>query len=81
MANKDELASASRSHTKRPTITLGAYLHTQLNALVGIYGPSLSEVVGFIVQSWLHDNDEKVTRQMKRYAAFRRTVSGKKKAS
>jgi hypothetical protein len=66
--------------TLRPTVTLPAFLHDQLSSLKGIYGPSLSEVVGFVLQSWLHDNDDRVQRQKERYKEFARRKKGPRSA-
>ena len=80
MMQRRRETEGTRGDTKRPTITLTAFVHFQLNDLVGIYGPSLSEVVGFIIQSWLHENDANVTRQRRRFAAYRRsTISPQRK--
>ena len=63
--------SPTQAETKRPSITIPVFLNDELEALVGIYAPSLSEVVVFVVQSWLHDNEEKVERRVAKYQAFK----------
>jgi Arc/MetJ-type ribon-helix-helix transcriptional regulator len=65
-----EHAGDGRRDTVRTTVTLPKFLHFQLEKLVGIYGPSVSEVIGFVLQSWLHENDEKVQRQQARFEEF-----------
>jgi Arc/MetJ-type ribon-helix-helix transcriptional regulator len=63
-------AVQGRRDTVRTTVTLQKFLHFQIEKLVGIYGPSVSEVIGFVLQSWLHENDEKIQRQQARFEDF-----------
>ena len=54
--------------TEREYITLPSFILHQLDSMVGPYAGTRPEVIKWIVQTWLHDNREKVTEQVREYA-------------
>lgn len=60
--------------TGREHITLPSFILHQLDRMVGPYAGTRPEVIKWIVQTWLHDNREKVAHQVREYAAFKHSI-------
>ena len=64
--------------TDREHVTLPNFILQQLDSMVGPYAATRPEVIKWIVQTWLHDNREKVTQQVREYRDYKaRTLSSK----
>lgn len=59
--------------TEREHVTLPSFILHQLDSMVGPYAGTRPEVIKWIVQTWLHDNREKVTQQVREYRDYRAT--------
>ena len=59
--------------TNREHVTLPNFILQQLDSMVGPYAATRPEVIKWIVQTWLHDNREKVTQQVREYRDYRAT--------
>jgi len=57
--------------TQRLSVTLPAFTVFEIDGLVNVYGPTRAQVVATIVESWLHDNEQKIDHRKRRYAEFR----------
>lgn len=57
--------------TEREHVTLPSFILHQLDRMVGPYAGTRPEVIKWIVQTWLHDNREKVTQQVREYGEYK----------
>lgn len=74
-ATKDRDLADSKP-TDRTWVTLPAFVLFELKELEGIYGPTTPEVIKWIVQAWLHENQAQIDQRKKRhrdYLAARKT--------
>ena len=60
----------SAESTDRTTITLPEFQLFELRALVGIYAPSLTEVVEWVVGDWLAANQQSMEIRRKRHGEY-----------
>lgn len=51
-------------------VTLPAFVMFELSALEGIYAPTVPEVIKWIVQAWLHDNQAEIAQRKKLHRDF-----------
>ena len=71
MAKKKSAAQdTDREHVTFPKFTLH-----QLSKMVGAYEPSRPEVIRWIVQTWLHENRDKVAQQVQEYREYKADVA------
>jgi hypothetical protein len=57
--------------TDREHVTLPTFILHQLDTMVGPYAATRPEVIKWIVQTWLHDNRDKVAQTVREYRDFR----------
>jgi hypothetical protein len=62
--------SAVDESTGRTTITLPAFQLFELRSLKGIYGPTVTQVVEWIVSDWLAANQQNIGIRRKRYLEY-----------
>jgi hypothetical protein len=56
--------------TRRTTITLPAFQFFELRSLKGIYAPTVTQVVEWIVSDWLATNQQNIEIRRKRYLDY-----------
>ena len=68
MAKKE---STSKPDTNREHVTFPNFTLHQLDKMVGAYEPTRPEVIKWIVQTWLHENRDKVVQQVHEYSQYK----------
>ncbi len=63
--------SPDKGKTTKFSVVTPVFLRYEIEDLVGIYEPSRSEVITFILTSWFHDNEEKIEKRKAKYTAYR----------
>lgn len=51
----------------RLSVSVPDFIKHELEQLVGVYGSNLSEVVGFVLQSWLHENESQIVLRLAKH--------------
>lgn len=59
--------------TDRTFVTLPDFVLFELNQLKGIYAPTLPEVIKWIVQDWLHDNQAEIEQRKRQFREYKVT--------
>ena len=64
--------TSGKPDTDREFVTFPNFILHQLDGMVGAYARTRPEVIKWIVQTWLHENREKVEQQKREYAEFKK---------
>jgi metal-responsive CopG/Arc/MetJ family transcriptional regulator len=62
---------AAPPDTDREHVTLPNFILHQLDRMVGPYAGTRPEVIKWIIQTWLHENRDKVAQQVEEYRKYR----------
>lgn len=62
--------TGSEKPTDRTFVTLPAFVLYELRELEGIYAPTTPEVIKWIVQAWLHENQAEIEQRKQRHRSF-----------
>lgn len=68
----------TKPDTSRTNVTFPNFIQHQLDQMVGAYQPSRPQVVTWIVETWLHENSERVDEQVRKYQAYQADGDDKK---
>ena len=72
------VANTRSPDTDREHVTLPNFILHQLDGMVGPYAGTRPEVIKWIIQTWLHENREKVAQQVQEYRKYRAETGGNK---
>jgi metal-responsive CopG/Arc/MetJ family transcriptional regulator len=61
--------------TDREHITLPTFILHELDNMVGPYAGTRPEVIKWIIQTWLHENRDRVAQTVREYREFKGTVT------
>lgn len=68
------MAKKEPPDTDREHVTLPSFILFQLDAMVGPYAGTRPEVIKWIVQTWLHENRDKVAQQVDEYRRYKAEI-------